>query len=275
MASVSITRVALQFATSGGSQVFLGAPWVRAALQMAPKPLKRRAALELLSISPHYFYRLPGNLHLGRKDFLESEIVRNSESRRLLIDRVVKPHIGKDFTVLDYGCGPGFLALHASAFASRVIACDISSGALSCASVLNGADNIDYVRVADDAVPVPDESVDLVYSFAVIQHVSDSIFAGVLQEWRRVMKPGATAICHVVITGTPGWRTEAAWTGDRSLKGRARMAAALHCFAREPEAVRNLVEAAGFREFGLSPMADLNLDTDDDLGDQHLIRFTK
>ena len=51
-------------------------------------------------MSPHYFY--------DRN--LAAEASRNRQSRQILADRLVVPHLAPDARVLDYGCGPGYLA---------------------------------------------------------------------------------------------------------------------------------------------------------------------
>jgi SAM-dependent methyltransferase len=263
--------VALQMASSSGSQVFLGAPWVPLTIRMTPERWRERTVLECLAISPHYFFRAPLNNTLGRRAFLLSECDRNKRSRQLLVDHIVRPHLKPRFTVLDYGCGPGWLASACSPYAQSVIACDISKGVLECARTLNGRNNLRYVAVpATGRLDVEARSVDLAYSFAVVQHIDDAVFQGIIEELRRVLKDGAQALFHVVLRGDLNFKTEAEWREDRSLKGRVKWHAGLHCFARDPEQVLSMVKAAGFEEISIDPFCVPGLD---DLSGEHLLRF--
>jgi len=264
---------ALYMVNSGDSQVFLGASWVPLSIRMAPRKWRKRIALEWLAISPHYFFRTAKNENLGHFSFLMSEWERNKRSRQLLADQIVKPYISPEFTILDYGCGPGWLAAAASSYAKRVIACDISKGVLECARVLNARPNLEYLEVHQTGLSeIENSSVDLIYSFAVIQHINDDTFYKILEEFHRVMKCGSIILCHVVLGGGIGWRTEVQWREDRSIAGRTKWVAGLHCFARDPEQITAIVKASGFVDIALDP---IHLPGDDDLAHQHLLRFMK
>jgi hypothetical protein len=67
----------------------------------APAPIREHVALRLLSVSPHYFYGPD----------VRVEDARNRESRQALADTLVLPYLTSDTRVLDYGCGPGYLAV--------------------------------------------------------------------------------------------------------------------------------------------------------------------
>jgi SAM-dependent methyltransferase len=208
-------------------------------------------ALRYLSISPHYFGRGPGNEHLNARDFLEFEFRRSRSSREDIIAALVDGYIEPDSVCLDYGCGPGFLAHAAAQRAARVIGCDISNGVLSCAGVLNPAPNIEYQLINPNGdVPVPTESIDVAYSFAVIQHVTDDVFRGILRQVQRVMKTGGTFVCHVVIDALDGgWREESQWRAEASLRGRLRRKYALQCFTRSRADFEKIASEAGFQSF--------------------------
>jgi SAM-dependent methyltransferase len=121
-------------ATWGGSQNFLGARWVERVVDGAPESARERVALRFLALSPHYFYD---------RD-LVAEASRNRQSRQILADGLVVPHLAPDARVLDYGCGPGYLAAAVAGQAAHVAAVDISRGMLACARVLNGRPNVTY-----------------------------------------------------------------------------------------------------------------------------------
>jgi SAM-dependent methyltransferase len=118
-------RLAIGRATWGSNQNFLGARWVAALVDKTPERMRERAALRVLSLSPHYFYA---------RD-LQAEAERNRASRRALVDGLIAPYLGPDIRVIDYGCGPGYMAREVAERVGHVDAVDISPGVLACASL--------------------------------------------------------------------------------------------------------------------------------------------
>jgi hypothetical protein len=104
--------------TSGGGQNFLGVRWVARAVTSSPEGLRERMALRLLSLSPHYFY--DGDIG--------AEAERNRRSRAALVDQIIAPYLTDQAQVIDYGCGPGYLARAVAGRAAHVDAVDISAG---------------------------------------------------------------------------------------------------------------------------------------------------
>jgi SAM-dependent methyltransferase len=258
-----------------GSQRFLESRWIGRSLALGPSAWRRGLALRFLSLSPHYFYRTPLNSELTNREFLISEFRRNAQSRRRILHNLLRKTLDAEQTVLDYGCGAGFLARAVSDQVRDVLACDISTGVLECARVLNGAPNITYVPIdRGGLIPVPNASVDLIYSFAVIQHVTDDVFRSILDEWWRVLRPGAVVICQIVLNAD-GWKSETQWRADRSLRGRLRWRFGLHCFSRSRDGLYANVTAAGFSPPEIAAVAASSSPLNDDMDDQHLCTFTK
>src|ERR1039457_3091759 len=118
---MSITKVVhdtknmvIRRATWGGSQNFLGARWVEGLVPISPAPVRERIALRLLSLSPHYFY----------SSDIDAEAERNRRSRQALSDALLVPHLSAATRVLDYGCGPGYLAYAVAPHVAHVDAVD-------------------------------------------------------------------------------------------------------------------------------------------------------
>ena len=96
--------------------------------------------------------------------------------------------------VLDIGAGSGldtFLAAKAVGATGRVIAIDMTPAMLTLGREnidLTGLEQVEYWEGFAEALPVPDESVDLVISNGVINLSPDKV--AVFREAYRVLKPG-------------------------------------------------------------------------------------
>lgn len=106
--------------------------------------------------------------------------------------------------VLEIGAGVGRMTKRLAALGQRVIACDISAEMLSRAKVnLAALSNVDYVVVpGDGTLPVESGSVDVVFSYIVLQHVptrADQV--RYLAEAIRVLAPGGRLAIQVRATG--------------------------------------------------------------------------
>src|SRR5215211_4797660 len=176
----------------GRDQRYLHARWVPWLLTVVPGRYRRGAALYLLSFSRHYFdwslLYMPGRTKIQS---LQAEYMRNQLQRESIWHHILHPWLHSTMTVLDFGCGPGFLALPVSRDVKEVIAVDVSRGALACARVLHNAPNLRYLLVPPgDLSVIPNNYVDLVYSFAVFYHLTEYQIVLTLHEFKRILKPG-------------------------------------------------------------------------------------
>lgn len=255
-------------------QSFISAGWIRFFLRLVPARHKRKWALWILSLSPHYFFRQgnPNYKKMGQSRFLEEEFKRNKESREQICEQILSPYLKKADTVLDYGCGPGFLAKCVSEKVRQVFAVDISTGVLECAKILNKTKNVSYFTLKDMREKVEDNSVSLVYSFAVVQHLTDAVFAETLEDLRRKMKAGGTLLLHVILNGG---LSEAEWRNDKTLYGRVKWHYGLNCFSRTEKGVEALVENHGFRSVKIMNLKEICREHFDDICGQHLVVANK
>ena len=245
-------------ATWGGSQNFLGARWVKYLVQSSPEQVRERVALRLLSLSPHYFYEK--NIH--------AEADRNRRSRQALMQALVAPHLTGVERVLDYGCGPGYMACAVAEAVKHVDAVDISCGVLACAKALNMRPNISYLTPLE--FRYKPEVVDLVYSFAVVQHLKTSTLLDVLGLLAAKVRPGGALLLHFAVPGQQGWRTEAEWTADTTMTGRAKLHYGLHCFGRSASEMEHLVSQSGFTDVVTRSLeSSVMLPVADDITQQH------
>jgi SAM-dependent methyltransferase len=245
-------------ATWGGSQNFLGARWVERVVDGVPESVRERVALRFLALSPHYFYD---------RD-LAAEADRNRQSRQILADGLVAPHLAPDARVLDYGCGPGYLAAAIADKAAHVAAVDISRGVLACARALNGRPNVTYQT--PEQFRAGGSLVDLAYSFAVVQHLRAAVLEQMMEALAAAVRPDGTLLLHFAMAEN-GYRTEADWLADGSLAGRAKLRYGLNCFARSAGEMTDLVTRAGFTEAVVCPLSGRIAIPGDDIPKQYLL----
>jgi len=254
-------------------QSFLDARWIAGLLRRAPSRTRRRLALSILSLSPHYFYRQPAYTGLSHADFTARELERNLATRARLGRLILGPYVHAHHVVLDYGCGPGFLAQYVAGLVKTVYGVDISRGVLECARVINSAPNASFVHTAAMAA-IGDATVDLAYSVAVAQHLTDAALARALDALRQKLKPGGRLLLHAVIDAE-GWRSEEEWRRDASIAGRLKLKYGLNCFTRGERRVRDMLETAGFESISVRSMRDICPDPFDDVCTQHLVCATR
>jgi SAM-dependent methyltransferase len=245
-------------ATWGGSQNFLGARWVERVVGGAPEPVRERVALRFLALSPHYFYD---------RD-LAAEADRNRQSRQVLAEEIILPHLAPDARVLDYGCGPGYLAAAVADKAAHVSAVDISRGVLACARVLNGRPNVTYQT--PEQFRAGGGLVDLAYSVAVVQHLRTVVLEQMIEVLAAAVRPGGTLLLHFAMAEN-GYRTEADWLADGSLAGRAKLRYGLNCFARSAAEMTGLAARAGFTGAAVEPLSGRIAIPGDDIPEQYLL----
>ena len=98
-------------------------------------------------------------------------------------------------TVLDYGCGDGRNSLVLARRGAKVIALDISPDLIRVARqrliVNNSMPNVELIVGSAHALPLPDDSVDIVFGMAILHHLDLALSAN---EVKRVLRRGGRAI---------------------------------------------------------------------------------
>jgi SAM-dependent methyltransferase len=257
-------------------QNFLGAPWIQTFLRSVPASKKRLWALRILSLSPHYFINQE---NIGLSETKDSEFLENisgaiTRSREDIVDRLFKSELDASFTVMDYGCGPGYLAKAVAPFVTKVYGVDISGGALACARIINGADNIEYLNAIGELDKIPDGKIDAIDSFAVVQHLTDEVFEQVLAVCQKKLKPGGRLILHIQLPDKV-WKAQGDWQNDTSIKGRLKYRYGLHCFGRSEQQYFDFVRRHGFNDIQIEPIADRFPGQEIELASQRLLTARK
>ncbi|MBX7077992.1 MAG: methyltransferase domain-containing protein [Nannocystaceae bacterium] len=99
--------------------------------------------------------------------------------------------VGEGRDVLEVGCGTGLVLQRVARFARSAQGIDLSPGMLAHAR----ARGLDVREGSATALPLPDESVDVAYSFKVLSHVPELERA--LAEMLRVVRPGGHLVFDV------------------------------------------------------------------------------
>lgn len=108
--------------------------------------------------------------------------------RRVLLDAGLKPGM----KVLDVAVGTGLLAREAARITGRdedVIGLDLSEGMLAVAA---RSLRIPLVQARAEALPIADESIDLLTMGYALRHVADLV--GTFAEYGRVLRPGGRVL---------------------------------------------------------------------------------
>lgn len=258
-------------------QSFIGARWLVLLLRIMPRRFRRKTALWILSLSPHYFYRetSPDYTSLSMSRFLDAEYERNRSSREKICNQLLMRYIKPDYEVLDIGCGPGFLAKAVAQHVRVVYACDISPGVLECARIINHADNLRYIYSGESGFAhIPNASLDLIYSIAVIQHLRESVIEYLFKVAGTKLRHGGWCLFQVQLENNE-WKTENESRRDETLTGHLRMKYGLNCFQRSEDFFRTLASQTGLSLVGVHSLSDFLDSPFDDVFYQHLIILTK
>lgn len=257
-----LNKLYLILSLSYKNQNFLGQKWIPWFLNLTPENFRKKAALHILGISPHYFIyqwskRYPSTF--SRQHILELEDARNRQSREKIIKALVLPHLSSDKAVLDFGCGPGWLSGQVAPYVKSVTSLDISCGAIACAQQINFAKNIKYICIGESGLfpEVPDGSIDLLITFAVLQHIPNSLVEIILSEFARVLKKDGKAICHWALTDT---RDNKSTESTHSLL----------MIYRSNKEVKTMAQKAGFKSIEIKTVREMRNDVVDDIADQHI-----
>lgn len=92
--------------------------------------------------------------------------------------------------VLDFGCGPGYLLQQLLKTGCECSGADFSAESVAMANSALKDKAFRGARVAGDRLPWADGSFDLVTCLETIEHVLDDDLPALLQELRRVLRPG-------------------------------------------------------------------------------------
>lgn len=137
--------------------------------------------------------RISADDHATRREYL-------SFRRHLYAYQVAAGRIKPTDTVADVGCGFGYAVRMITEIADQVYAIDAADTALDS---LEDLPKLTKIKAYADNIPLEDNSVDFVIAFQLIEHVNRETAARVLQEFRRILRPGGS---FVATTPNSYWR---------------------------------------------------------------------
>jgi O-antigen biosynthesis protein len=105
---------------------------------------------------------------------------------------LVAREYAKDKDVLDIACGEGFGSAILANAARSVIGVDIAADAVKHASIRYRLDNVQFQQGSCAAIPLDNDSIDLVVSFETIEH--HDAHKAMMAEIKRVLRPGGLVI---------------------------------------------------------------------------------
>ena len=122
-----------------------------------------------------------------------------SVGRRFVADAIAWAGDGiEQGCVVEIGCGTGRMLTHFAPYFDRVEGFDIAPEMIETARAHGLPDNVQTtISSGADLAPLSDESVNLVFSAQVFQHIPDpDVIASYIAESFRVLKSGGRAILH-------------------------------------------------------------------------------
>jgi ubiquinone/menaquinone biosynthesis C-methylase UbiE len=132
------------------------------------------------------FRRVPDHSMLTKK----VETDPSTQYRRELT--LLRRHVGSGTRLLELGAGDCKLAIEMARIAGHVYAVDVSE------SIVRGAgapDNFDLILSDGLSIPLPSQSVDVILSNQLMEHIHPDDVAIHLEEARRVLTPGGRFVC--------------------------------------------------------------------------------
>ena len=146
-------------------------------------------------------------------------------------------------TVLDFGCGPGYLAEQLVRVGMRCGGCDSSPASVAAANARLGGAGAWQGALAIGALPLPyaDGAFDLVVACETLEHLLPGDIDGLLAEWRRILAPGRGRLLVTTPNGEDLALAEVGCPGCGAVFHRFQ-----HLRSFDGDALAALLEAHGF-----------------------------
>ena len=119
---------------------------------------------------------------------------KENEIRNPWIKETIERQRGNSQTILDIGCGAGFLTNALALYGHRVTGIDLSPSSLEIARQQDSTSSVQFAQADAHHLPFSENSFDVVCAMDLLEHV-EKPFA-VIREAARVLKPGGLFFFH-------------------------------------------------------------------------------
>jgi arsenite methyltransferase len=140
--------------------------------------------MTMTNASSQYFEKVAGHWDTMRSGYFTEAV------REAAID---KAYLRPEMVAVDMGAGTGFMTAGLAQLVRRVYALDGSAAMLDVARKnLSQFDNVEYKLADGSALPLPDESVEVVFANMYLHHCIDPLAA--IREMVRILVPGGRLV---------------------------------------------------------------------------------
>ncbi len=117
--------------------------------------------------------------------------------------KLSEAHINQSASILDIGCGGGFLANELAKDGYNITGLDLFQESLNVAASKDDTKNVKYVQGDAYHLPFEDESYDVVCMMDFLEHVED--VNAIIKEATRVLKPNGLCFFHTFNRNFLSW----------------------------------------------------------------------
>lgn len=132
------------------------------------------------------YRRVPGHPQRARQNTVDDDLRLQSQVRLL------RPYLTPDTTFLEIGAGDCALTLRVAPMVHKAYGIEVSE---DLTRGLPQSEKFQVLISRDCEVPLPDNTIDLAYSFQVIEHIHPDDVVAQLTDIYRVLKPGGRYYC--------------------------------------------------------------------------------
>jgi 2-polyprenyl-6-hydroxyphenyl methylase / 3-demethylubiquinone-9 3-methyltransferase len=140
------------------------------------------------------FYETLGSLWLAGTDHPAALLRAENRLRAPWVLAEIEKRFSHPVSVLDVGCGAGFLTHQLAASGHRVFGIDLSESSLKIAKENDPTGTVNYRKASAYSLPFPDRSFETVCAMDVLEHVENP--RQLIAEAARVLKPEGLFFFH-------------------------------------------------------------------------------
>jgi SAM-dependent methyltransferase len=178
---------------------------------------RRKGLIEPWTISARRFTTAENKQLWNGHDWSKhgEEWTRTPEWKETVVSRFLLPHVPEGVSVLEIGPGGGRWTEVLQRRARQLYVVDVSEQAIQlCRERFQACSNIEYFVGTGRTLPLPNSSVEAIWSYDVFVHVNPVDARSYFHEFQRILKPGGTAVIHHPGSSSARNYRERAWRSD-------------------------------------------------------------